>query len=131
MHSTFIEGLNANRNLLRAAEYGYTDIIEVLDNSSWVAVARSGRARDPVLQGLLQSRQDMRLSVPDVCVYSVWQPREKGTIADATSKLELQYEGAGLPSLPRSRPITGRDWANAALLEAGFVDGLAPQHRLK
>ena len=131
VHSTFIEGLNANRNLLRAAEYGYTDIIEVLDNSSWVAVARSGRARDPVLQGLLQSRQDMRLSFPDVCVYSVWQPREKGTIADATSKLELQYEGAGLPSLPRSRPITGRDWANAALLEAGFVDGLAPQHRLK
>ena len=131
VHSTFIEGLNANRNLLRAAEYGYTDIIEVLDNSSWVAVARSGRARDSPLQGLLQSRQDIRSRFPDVCVYSVWQPREKGTIADATSKLELLYEGAGLPSLSRSRPITGRDWANAALLEAGFVDGLAPRHRLK
>ena len=130
-HSTFLEGLNANRNLRRAAEQGYSDVIEILDNSSWVAVARTGRASDPTLQALLADRQRIRAQFPDVCVYSLWQPREKGTIADAVSKLNLVYQGADLPNLPVLRPITGRDWAHAALLEAGFVGGLCPDGRIQ
>ena len=40
------------------------------------------------------------------------------------SKLDLPYTGADLPNLPDASPVTGRDWAHAALLTAGFVDGL-------
>ena len=115
------EGLNANRNLRRAAVLGFVDVIEVLDNSSWVSVARSGVAKDDTLQALLADRRQIRADFPDLCVYSVWQPRERGVIADAVSKLNLPYAGADIPNLPEERPFTGSDWAHAALLEAGFV----------
>ena len=129
-HSTYLEGLNANTNLRRAAAAGFTDVIEVLDNSSWVSVARSGKANDDSLQGLLAERRRIRADYPHLCVYSVWQPREKGVIADAVSKLDLPYDGASLPSLPSKRPVTGRDWADAALSEAGFEQGLEPAARI-
>jgi hypothetical protein len=129
-HSTFLEGLNANNNLRRAAEAGFLDVIEVLDNSSWVSVARSGRAHDDSLQPLLAERRRIRADFPLLCVYSVWQPREKGVIADAVSKLTLLYDGAGLPNLPTNQPITGNDWADAALINAGFPGGLDPTARI-
>ena len=44
-HSTYQEGMNANRNLRRAIGQGHLDIIEVLDNAAWVFVSRSGAAR--------------------------------------------------------------------------------------
>jgi len=129
-HSTYLEGLNANRNLRRAADAGYNDIIEVLDNSSWVSVARSGVAKDDTLQTLLAERRQLRADFPDICVYSIWQPRERGVIADAVSKLHLPYNGADIPNLPNERPVTGKDWAHAALIEAGLVDGLDPASRI-
>ena len=52
-HSTYQEGMNANRNLRRALEQGSLDVIEVLDNAAWVFVSRSGAARVDVLHPLL------------------------------------------------------------------------------
>ena len=66
----------------------------------------------------------------DICVYSIGQPRERGVIADAVSKLHLPYNGADIPNLPNERPVTGKDWAHAALIEAGLVDGLDPASRI-
>ena len=58
------------------------------------------------------------------------QTKSCGVIADAVSKLDLPYDGASLPSLPSKHPVTGRDWANAALFEAGFEQGLEPTARI-
>ena len=127
-HSTFLEGLNANRNLRRAAEAGYADIIEVLDNSAWVFVARSGASSDPALAELLSERAAIQADHKHISVYTVWQRRTQGQLADAVSKLELPYE-ADSASRHESQPATGRDWAHRRLQESGFTAGMADSHR--
>ncbi len=125
-HSTYLEGLNANRNLRRAAAAGFQDILEVLDNAAWVYVARSGAASDPLLAELLTARASIRAEFPGVRVFSVWQCREDGVLADAVSKLELQYARYG-PH--QTQPATGRGWAHERLRHLGFPDGMADSQR--
>ena len=47
-------------------------------------------------------------------VYTVWQAREQGTLADAVSKLHLPYPTAD---------VTGRDWAHRRLQQLGYRSG--------
>ena len=121
-----IPSLNANRNLRRAATAGFQDIIEVLDNSAWVYVARSGAASDPLLAELLSDRADTRAQFPSVRIFSVWQCREDGVLADAVSKLELPYVRYGQR---QTQPATGRGWAHERLSHLGFPDGMEDSQR--
>ena len=74
-HSTFLEGLTANRNLQRAIHADFLSIIEVIDNSAWVFIARSGATPDLQLQHLLHKRLQIIRASHDVRVYSVWLKR--------------------------------------------------------
>ena len=120
-HSTYQEGMNANRNLRRALEQGSLDIIEVLDNAAWVFVSRSGAARADELHPLLTDRRQLLLRYPAARVYTVWQAREEGTLADAVSKLLLPYPTAD---------ILGRDWAHHRLQRLGYSLGLQDSRRI-
>ena len=114
-HSTYLEGLNANQSLrtLVARFPGPLDVIEILDNASWVFVARSGRAADSTLQDLLNDRADIRREHPHLRVFSVWTARELGQLQDAVSKLDLPH-----PTPTDSQ--SGHDWANHYLQSAGL-----------
>lgn len=143
-HSTFQEGLNANRNLMRAAALGYQDIVEILDNSAWVFLARSGASSNPSLQTLLQERADFLASEPSIRVFSIWQARERGWLADALSKFRLPYPEAfpmspGADDTERNSPsrlaastLSGEEWAREAMIRLGFAptDLLTEQTRI-
>ena len=127
-HSTYQEGLNANRNLQRAISAGFSDVIEVLDNQSWVFCARSGASSKPELQQLLAERRSILAEQEHVCVYTIWQPREHGWLADAISKLRLPYSEplplsqqttAGVSGQPKCLR-SGEEWAREALTRLGF-----------
>ena len=132
-HSTFQEGLNANRNLLRAARLGFLAVVEVLDNSAWVFLARSGASSNASLQGLLRDRAEILSSNPRIRVYPVWQSRDRGWLADAISKLPLPYPqpfpsslggtrtGAALPAGSQQSPLSGGEWAKQAMTRLGFA----------
>ena len=124
-HSTYLEGLNATRNLDRAIAAGFKDIIEVLDNSAFVAVSRKGRAKDPSIQSLLATRHHTLSKNPQVVVYSLWYPREQGEWADALSKALLPY-----PTQADAGSRTGLTWLNARLYDAG-LNTLSPDYQLK
>ena len=113
--------MNANRNLHRAIGQGHLDIIEVLDNAAWVFVSRSGAARADALHPLLEERRLLLGNHPAVRVYTVWQPREAGTLADAISKLDLPYP---------TPEVLGRDWAHDRLQTLGYPRGLQDSHRI-
>jgi len=89
------------------------DVIEILDNASWVFVSRSGRAADQTLQDLLNDRANIRRDNPHLRVFSVWTAREQGQLQDAVSKLDL----------PHPKPtdsLSGHDWANDYLWSSGL-----------
>jgi len=120
-HSTYQEGMNANRNLRRAIGQGHLDIIEVLDNAAWVFVSRSGAARADALHPLLEERRLLLEIHPTARVYTVWQAREAGTLADAISKLELPYP---------TPEVLGRDWAHSRLQTLGYPMGLQDSRKI-
>ena len=61
------------------------------------------------------------LRYPAARVYTVWQAREEGTLADAVSKLLLPYSTAD---------ILGRDWAHHRLQRLGYPLGLQDSRRI-
>ena len=135
-HSTFLEGFNANRNLRRAAERGYRDVIEIIDNSAWVFNARSGASPDATLQRLLAERACLRSEFPDLRVFSVWQAREHDQLADALSKLVLEYTedtprakyqlGPSLEKLPSRSPSLEKPSTPSTRQLAGAIDDAQP-----
>lgn len=130
--STEQEASNANANLQRALDLGFMDVIEVLDNSAWVFIARSGACRSAALSDLTTSRSQLLQQYDDARVYSVWQPREQGTLPDGISKLHLSY-AAPPSSLAGPTPPagwTGRSWVDAELRARGHPAGLSDKDRL-
>ena len=120
---------------------GFQDIVEVIDNSAWVFVARSGVSSKSELQELVAERRELLQSFPQAQTFPVWQAREHGWLADALSKSRLEYTEP-LPTLLREAMSQGPDlaqhprgrvWARHALSLLGFgpVDKLlSAEHRL-
>jgi hypothetical protein len=131
--STEQEAANANTNLRRALALGYTDVVEVLDNAAWVFVARSGACRSAALAHQATERAAILAQHQNARIYSVWQPRERGTIPDGISKLDLPYQAPSTSQagLPPPGGWTGRSWVNAELQARGHATGLADAHRLQ
>ena len=130
--STKQEAANANANLRRALELGYKDIIEVLDNSAWVFIARSGACHSEELTTEASERARLLTAHQDARVYSLWQPRERGTIPDGISKLDLAYTAPGTSQAGPAPATgwTGRSWVDAELKARGHSTGLTDENRL-